>query len=420
MAMTEITYETTAEDVASRSLHVSVPVESLAAAERKAVRQYARQARLPGFRKGHAPEAVVRRRFESEIRQWILEESLRESWQKILDESGLKPVAEPQIRNVAFEAGQPLTFDLMIQVRPQITLSTTGGFTVERTVPRVTEEMVREQLEHVREQRATWNPLDGVQPKPGHLVSVTVETLEEGKEPAAGKPHSLVLGQGSAIPELEDRIMALRPGETVDADVRFPDDHAEESRRGTSRKVRITLHEVKEQALPLLDDALAREVGEFDSVAALEAAVRTDLAAEANRTAEQGMREQLIKQLAEANNVPAPQSLVHRLVHAYAEAYRIEEAQFETFATSFQTIAESQVRRELVLEAVSTAQNLQATESDLDARIAEMAAARGTEPGKLYASLEQAKRLGELERALTEEKTFTWLLSQSTVHEVTA
>lgn len=419
--MAEITYETTAEDVASRSLRVSVPVEKLEAAERKAVRQYASQARLPGFRKGHAPEGVVRRRFESEIRQWILEESFRESWQKILEESGLKPVTDPQVRNVAFQVGQPLTFDLMIEIRPQITLSTTGGFTVERTVPKVTEEMVREQLDHIREQRATWVPLDGVQPKAGHLVSVTVATLEEGKESAGGgKPHSLVLGQGSAIPELEERIMGLHPGETVDAEVRFPEDHAEESRRGTLRRVRITLHEVKEQSLPPLDDALAREAGEFDSVAALEAAVRIDLAAEATRTADQAVREQLIKKLAEANDVPTPHSLVHRLVHAYAEGYRIEEAQFETFATSFQTIAESQVRRELVLDAVSTAQNLRATESDLDARIAEMAAARGTEPGKLYASLEQAKRLGELERAITEEKTFTWLLGQSTVHEVTA
>lgn len=420
MAMTEISYQTTAEDVASRSLHVTVPMEKLEAAERKAVRQYASQARLPGFRKGHAPEAVVRRRFESEIRQWILEESLRESWQKILEESGLKPVADPQVRNVAFEVGKPLTFDLMIEVRPQITLKTTGGFTLERTLPAVSEEMVREQLDHLREQRATWNPVEGVQPKPGHLVSVTVETLEDGKEPTGGKPHSLVLGQGSAVPDLEERIMALRPGETVETEIRFPEDHADESRRGTTRKVRITLHEVKEQSLPPLDDALASELGEFESVAALEAAVRTDLAAEAARTADQGVREQLIKKIAEANDVPAPESLVHRLIHAYAEAYRIDQAQFETFATSFHTIAESQVRRELVLEAVSTAQNLQATESDLDARIAELAAARGTEPGKLYASLEQAKRLGELERAITEEKTFAWLLGQSTVHEVTA
>ncbi len=418
--MTEITYQTTAEDVASRSLHVTVPMEKLESAERKAVRQYAGQARLPGFRKGHAPDAVVRRRFEAEIRQWILEESLRESWQKILAESEIKPVNDPQVRNVTYVAGEPLTFDLIIEVRPQITLETVGGFTLERTLPEVTEAMVKEQLDQVREQRATWNPLEGVQPKPGHLVSVTVETLEEGKEPTGGKPHSVVLGQGSAIPELEEQIMALKPGETVETDVRFPDDHAEESRRGSVRRVRISLHEVKEQFLPPLDDALAREVGDFDSVTALEAAVKTDLAAEAVRTADQGVREQLVRKLAEANNVPAPESLVHRLIHAYAEAYRIEQAQFETFASSFHPIAESQVRRELVLDAVSTAQNLHATEADVDARIAEMAAARGTEPGKLYASLEQAKRLGELERTITEEKTFSWLLGQSTVHEVAA
>ena len=118
-----------------------------------------------------------------------------------------------------------------------------------------------------------------------------------------------------------------------------------------------------------------------------------------------------------ANDVPTPPSLVARLSAAYAEGYQVPPDQREAFASQFRPIAEAQVRRELVLDAVATAHNLQATEADLDARIAEMAAARGTEPGKLYAQLEQAKRLPELERQLTEEKTFTWLLEQSTVSE---
>ncbi len=418
--MTEITYQTTAEDVASRSLTVTVSLERLAAAERRAVREYARQARLPGFRKGHAPEPVVRKKFEQEIKRSVLEDALRESWETILKETELQPTADPQVRNVHYHEGSPLTFDLLIEVRPKLTIATTGGFTLTRSVPAVTAEMVQEQLEKIREQKATWSPLDGVQPKPGHLVSVTVITLEDGKPPTETQPYGLVLGEGQTIPDVEEQIMALTPGGVVEADVRFPEDHPEEARRGENRRVRITLHEVKEQLLPPLDDAFARELGDFDSVEALRARIGEDLQAEAVRTADQGVRDQLVQRLVEANGVPAPQSLVHRLIHSYAEGYRIEPAQFDTFAASFEPVAQSQVRRELMLDAVSTAQNLHSTEAELDARVAELAVARGVEAGKLYASLQQGKRLGELERTITEEKTFAWLLAQSTVTEVTA
>jgi trigger factor len=418
--MTGITYETKAEDVASRALQVTVDADRLAASELRAVREYARKARLPGFRKGHAPEPVIRRRFEQEIRQFVLEDALRESWDTILKETEVKPITEPQVRNVSFETGKPLTFELLIELRPEITLATTGGFTLTRTVPPVADAAIDEQLQRLREERGSWNPLSGVRPKPGNLVSVTVTTLEDDVEPAAGQPHDLILGQGQAIPQLEERIMELQPGETVDADVRFPDDHTDAARRGQQRRVRVTLHEVKEQVLPPLDDALARELGDFDSLAVLRDRVADDLRGEAGRHADEEVRSALVRQLADANNVPAPHSMVHRLMHAYAESYRIDQSQLETFERSFHPIAEAQVKRELVLDAVATAQNLRATEGDIDTRVAALAAARGMEPGKLYASLQQHHRLAELERSITEEKVFTWLLQQSTVTEEAA
>jgi trigger factor len=418
--MTGITYQTTSEDVASRSLQVTVDPARLEVTERRAVSEYARKVRLPGFRKGHAPEPVVRRRFETEIRRFVLEESLRESWDAILKETDLKPTGDPQIRNVSFEAGKPLTFEMLVEVRPEIALARTAGFTVARKAPVVTDDMVREQLQQLREQRGNWSPLGGVRPKPGNLVSVTVTTLEEGADPVIGQPHDLVLGQGQAIPELEEQIMALVPGGSADAEVRFPEDHAEESRRGKTRNVRIALHEVKEQILPDLDDALARELGDFDSLASLEARVRDDLTTEATRRSEDELHGDLLRQIGEANNVPAPASMVHRLLHAYAESYRVGSEQFETFAKSFQPIAEAQVKRELILDAVATAQNLRASEADIDERVARLAASRGLDPAKLYTSLQQNKRLGELEHAITEEKVFGWLLQQSTVTEAGA
>ena len=108
---------------------------------------------------------------------------------------------------------------------------------------------------------------------------------------------------------------------------------------------------------------------------------------------------------------------MNRLLGVYAESYGIGQDQAEMFASSFRPVAEAQVRRELILDAVATAQNLRASEAELDARISQMAAARGVEPAKVYAQLEQSKRLHDLEHQLTEEKAFAWLLEQSTISE---
>jgi trigger factor len=229
-----------------------------------------------------------------------------------------------------------------------------------------------------------------------------------------------VLGQNQAIPDLEERIMTLRPGESADAEVRFPEDHPDESRRGQARQVRVTLHEVKRQELPGLDDAFAREVGDFENLDALRAAIRQDLERDAAREADAGVRQALLAQIVEANAVTAPDSLVHRLMHGYAEMYRVPPDQLPQFEQQFHTVAEAQVQRDLVLDAVVEQHALRATETELDERIARMAEARGVPAGDVYGQLQKANRLGELERAITEEKVFDFLLSQSTVEEVTS
>ena len=417
--MSQITVEKTAEDAASRSLKVTVPVDRVRAAEAKAVTYYSQRARLPGFRPGKAPEAVVRRRFTDAIRQTVLEEVLRESWETARTTEHLEPIGEPSVRNLRFEEGQPIEFEIHVDVRPEIALARTGGFRVTRPLPVVEEAAVEEQLQGIREQKSSWIPLEGAKPAPGNMVQVEVTPLDDDSD-AKTQVYPLVLGQGRAVPDLEERIMALLPGETVEAAIRFPDDHPDESRRGHTRNVRVKLLEVKRQELPALDDALAREVGEFETLDALRAAVRQDLEREAGREAEARVREDLVGQLAEANNVSAPESLVHRVMHGYAHAYGVPDEQLPAFESQFHAIAQSQVRRDLVLDAVVRAQGLAATEAELDERVAQMAASRGVDAGQVYTQLQKSNRLQELERALTEEKAFAWLLSQSTVDEATS
>ncbi len=415
--MSQITVEKTAEDSASKSLKVTVPVDRVREAEAKALKYYVQRARLPGFRPGKAPAAVVRKRFGDAIRQSVLEEVLRESWETAQSTESLKPVTDPSIRNLKFEEGSPIEFDLLVEVRPELKLERTGGFRVERRVAAVTDSAVEEQLARVQEQKAAWIPVEGAKPAPGQMVRVEVAPLEESGA-GASQPYDLVLGQNQAIPDLEERIMTLHPGEQADAEVRFPDDHPDEARRGQSRRVRVTLHDVKRQELPALDDAFAREVGDFENLDALRAGIRDDLQREATRESEAQVRQALVQQIVEANNVQAPESLVHRLMHGYAEMYQVPPEQLQQFEQQFHAVAEAQVRRDLVLDAVVEAGGLRATEEELDRRVAELAEARGIPAAQLYGTLQKANRLPELERAITEEKAFAHLLQQSTIDEV--
>jgi trigger factor len=416
--MSQITVEKTAEDSASKSLRVTVPVDRVREAEAKAVKYYAQRARLPGFRPGKAPEAVVRKRFNDAIRQTVLEEMLREGWETAKSSESLKPIADPSVRNLKFEDGSPIEFDLLIEVRPEIKLNRIGGFKVERQVAPVPDGAVDERLASLQEAKAAWIPVIGEKPSPGHMVRVEVAPIEDGTTGVA-QPYDLVLGQNQAIPELEERIMGLLPGETSETEVRFPDDHPEESRRGQVRRVRVTLHEVKRQELPPLDDAFAREMGDFEHLDALRAAVRRDLERDAERDADAQVRQALLAQVVEANGIQAPESLVHRLMHGYAEVYRVPPEQLPTFEQQFHAVAETQVKRDLILDALVEQQGLRATEAEIDARIAAMAEARGVSAGELYGSLQKANRLAELERGITEEKAFEFLLQQSTVEKAT-
>lgn len=419
--MSQITIEKTAEDSASKSLKVTVPVDRVREAEAKAVKYYARRARLPGFRPGKAPEAVVRKRFNDAIRQTILEEVLRESWETAKTAESLKPIADPSVRNLKFEEGSPIEFDLLVEVRPEIKLERVGGFRVERRVAQVPESAVDERLASFQETKAAWIPVSDEKPSPGRMVRVEVTPVEAGAAaPPPSQPHELVLGQGQAVPELEERIMEMVPGEVREVEIRFPEDHPDESRRGQSRRVRVVLHEVKRQELPPLDDAFAREMGDFENLDALRAAVRADLEKEAQREADAQVRQALLAQVVEANGITAPESLVHRLMHGYAEIYRIPPDQLPAFEQQFHEIAESQVKRDLVLDAIVEQQGLRASEAEVDERVQAMAQARGVSAGELYTSLQKSNRLAELERGLTEEKAYQFLLSQSTVEEATS
>ena len=401
-------------DGVERLLQISVPIEEVRDAEEKAARRYATRVRLPGFRPGKAPAAMIKKRFADAIRQETLESLVQEAYKQVLEKEQFKLASQPHVHDVKFGDNEPLTFELHLEVRPDVELSRTQGFRVTRTERQVTDEQVREQIEQLREQRATWSPVVD-RPAEGDMVTVVLATADETGAMPEGKQYPLVLGAGQAIPGIEELIMEARQGETVERPVKWPDDFPDESQRSKTKTVRVTVQDVKRKTLPELDDALAREVGDFDSLDALRKAVRDDLEANAQRETESELRQRLLDDIIGANQFEVPPSWVNQLVDAYANAYQVPEDEKQRFATEFRPMAERQVRRDLVIDTVAERESLTATEADLDDRIAETAGKRGADPGQLYASLQKSGRLKELERNITEDKVFKWLLERNTV-----
>ena len=411
-----IEFKTKKSEGLSRLLEVTVPVADVRAAEEKTARRYASQARLPGFRPGKAPAAVVRKKFADAIRQETIEALVQDAAREILEREQLKPAAQPHVHDVKFDEGKPLVFELHLEVRPDIQLSRIGGFRIRKTVPVITDDHLREQLDQLREQRAAWTPVEG-RPEPGDMVTVSLATAESGADLPESKEYRIVLGGGQAIAGIEELIMTLAPGETAEKPVRWPDDFPDETQRGSMKVVRVTLQDVKRKSLPELDDAFAREIGDFDSLDALRDTVRADLKNHAERDADAEVRQKLLDDIIAANAFDVPPSWVDQIVNAYAEAYQIPAEERQKFAAEFRPMGERQVRRDLVIDTIAEREKLAATEADLDERIAEVARKRNADPGQVYASLQKAGRLREIERTITEEKVFKFLLDQSTIED---
>jgi trigger factor len=398
-----------------RLLAVSVPLLAVRDEEEKTAKRYAASVRLPGFRPGKAPAAMVRKRFKDAIRQQVIETLVQEAFKEVMQREQLDVAAQPHVHDVKFEDDKPLTFELHLEVRPKIDLGRTHGFKVARNATAVTDAQVSEQLETLRDQKATWVPVEE-QPREGDMVKVLLSTPEkDGDAMPDGSPYNLVLGGGQAIAGIEELVMELAPGQTKERVVKWPDDFPDETQRGQSKKVRVTLEEVKRKSAPALDDTFAREVGDFDGIDALRSAIRTDLEEHAKRDADAMVRSALLDQIAEANPFDVPPSWVNRTIDAYMQAYQIPDEQRRQFAGEFSAVAEKQVRRDMLIEALSQQEQLTASEKDVDERVAKVAEQRGANPGQVYASLQKAGRLPEIERSITEEKVFEWLTSRNEV-----
>ena len=404
-----------------RSMSVTVPASVVHQEEKKAAVHLAGRSRLKGFRKGHVPPKLIESRFGDSLRKEAQDRLIGEAYRSALVTQELRPISEGQIQEVTYEPDQDLVFSIEFDVQPVIELEKLGGFVVERPSADVNEEHIAQVIQRVREQNGEWKPAEDGHAKDGDVVSVRIMKVDDeaGDE---GKEYEFLLGQGDALPDIEAAIRTLDIGASGEFDVAFPDDFPDESRRGDSERIQITVLGRKELELPPLDDDLAKKVGDFETLADLEARIKEDLEKDAKEQSESVVRGRLLDFLLEANPFEVPLSMVDR----YAEGVigeqqgELEPERLKEVKESIRPEAERAVQRILMVEHVAHTQTLTANDDDIDVRVQEIAEKNNSTAAQVYASLQKAGRLEMIEREITETRVFEFLKGQSEITDATA
>jgi trigger factor len=316
---------------------------------------------------------------------------------------------------VQYEPDRDLTFSISFDVRPEIELSRLGGFKVERPAINGLEDKLEQVLGRLREEKGTWQPSEEGKPEDGNLVGVEIQRMDNG-EAGEAQPYQLVLGQGDAIPDIEDAIKSLEVDGSGDFVVRFPDDFPNEERRGQEEQLHIRLDSRQQLALPELDAEFAKSLGEFEGVEDLNEKIRADLEKEAEEQAESVVRGKLLDAILDANPFTVPVSMVDRYVESVlGNPEGVSPEKLAEAKEQLSPQAEQAVKRILAIDRLSEIQELRATEEELDDRIEEIAKKSGDTPAKIYAGLQKSERLEALEREITERKVFDFLKEQSEI-----
>ena len=400
-----------------RTMNVIVPSGVVNSERRRLTGELAARVKLPGFRKGHVPSSVVEKRFGQSLSREALDKLIGAAYREALSQQELNPISEGEVDNVQYEPDHDLTFSISFDVRPEIELSRLGGFRVERPAVNGLEDKLEQVLGRLREEKGTWHPLEEGKPEDGNLVEVEIQRMNDG-EVGEAQPYQLVLGQGDAIPNIEEAIKSLEVDGSGDFVVRFPDDFPNEERRGQKEHLHIRLDSRQHLVLPELDAEFAKSLGEFEGVEDLNEKIQADLEKEAEEQAESVVRGKLLDAILDANPFTVPVSMVDRYVESVlGNPEGVPPEKLTEAKEQLSPQAEHAVKRILAIDRLSEIQELGATEEELDDRIEEIAEKSGDTPARIYANLQKGERLEALEREITERKVFDFLKEQSEITE---
>jgi trigger factor len=419
----------------TRELVVEVPADEVSKAFRRITGKYGKYARIPGFRPGKVPESVIRRKFGTEIRKEVIDSLLPERFNRAVHELGLRPVGQPQATDVTVEDGAPLKAKAVFEYIPDFSIEGYQGVTVEKPSAEVTEEEFAREIEQLRESRVTFEPVederalkDGDWAQIHYKGQVTDESdaapvdqpTDEGSSagmPIEGEDSLVEVGGKDTVEAFSAVLRGAKAGQELKAEVTYPADYAETRLAGKTVAYELEVKGIKKRTLPELDDDFAREMGEYESYAELEARVREHLANRKRRVVENETREKLFGALAERFPFPVPESLVQEQVDARLErglralaaqgmrAEQMRKMDFGRLRAGQREAAVAEVKTSMLLDRIAREEKLEISDEEVDREL-QVLAIEAREPlDTLKVRLTQDGGLARIREQLKREKT---------------
>ncbi|MGE5548987.1 MAG: trigger factor [Bacteroidota bacterium] len=398
----------------------------------KAYLKVVRKVKVPGFRQGKVPRPILEAQYGKEILyEDAAEIMIPDAYRRAIDEHKLEPIDQPELTVVEpLIQGKPFVFKATVPVLPEVILGKYTGIKAEKPARTVSDEEVTSRLEAMREQYAELVLSEHDALENGDYAVVDFDGFMDGAPFRGGSAtgYTIEIGGGGYLPGFAEGMLGMRPEETREVKVQFPEDYHAKDLAGKEAVFRVVLREIKRKELPALDEDFAKSLG-HDSVEALTASVRSSLQAAADREGERTFSERVLEQVVAEAKVEIPEVLIARQVEHRLESLKrnveYQGMKYDQYLADLgknedelkddaRPQAEEEVRRELVLDAIRKAESIQPTEEEIQKRVEELATiSRVKDAGGFRRALERSGRLSAIVENLAREKTIKFLVEKA-------
>jgi len=405
----------------TRELVLDIPEEVVSKAFRSVAGNYRKYAKIPGFRAGKVPESVVRRRYAAEIRKEVIDSILPERFNKAVLDLGVRPVGQPQVTELTIEDGQPLHVKAVFEYLPDFSIDGYESVTVDKPSAELTDEEFQQEINQLRESRATIEPVEEDRPLvDGDWAQITYKGEVAGEaeaEPVAGEDALVEIGGKDTMEAFNTALRGAKVGQELKAEVIYPADYGEPNLAGKTVAYNVEVKGIKKRTLPELNDDFAKEFTGNETLAELETRIRENLAHRKQRSVSGETKDRLFAALTERFTFPVPESLVQEQIDARLERglralaaqgmnpEQMRKLDFARLRTAQRDSAISEVKTTVLLDRIAEKESITVSDEELETEL-QLAALQSREPiDTLKARLTQDGGMARIREQLRREKT---------------
>src|SRR5271157_2002052 len=421
-----------AEANCRRELDLEIPADEVSKRTEEIAKEFAKMARVPGFRPGKAPITLIKKRFAEDIKGEVLQKLVPEHVEKAVAEQKLTPVSQPQVDKLEFNEGQPVKFRASFEVLPDFPLASYQALDIEMPDLSITDETVTKTLEEMRERAATFTPVEGRVVQDGDYVQVKLHGTPRGEgEPLDAESVLCHVGAEETMAPFNENLRGATVGDHKDFDVVYPADYPDQKLSGQTLHYAVDVLGIKTKKLPELNDEFAKDVSDAASLDELKKKIHEGLEHERDHRQKDLTREKILAELVKLHDFPVPESLVEhqmdvrleRVVRSLAQQGvdpRAVNVDWVTLRRRQEDRAKDDVKAELVVDRIATEEKIEVGDDDLHKELEHLASHSGESAEVLEARLTKQGALDRMKAKLRSDKTVDWLAQTARVKTVAA